>query len=132
MLYFKRREFIALLGGAVAWPCVVAAQGAKKRPVIGMLGQGTPVQLKGVQLRQYFLHGMRELGYVEGRDFDIVGRLAESSKHRTRQFKLPSNRNVGVYWMPAFAGMTAECAGFFIAHSRPASTRSICASLGVM
>ena len=77
MLYLKRREFIVLFGGAVAWPCVVAAQGAKKRPVIGMLGQGTPVQLKGVQLRQYFLNGMRELGYVEGRDFDIVGRLAE-------------------------------------------------------
>src|SRR6476659_1843800 len=33
-------------------------------------------------------------------------REPESSKHRTRQFKLPSNRNVGVYWMPAFAGMT--------------------------
>ena len=67
MLDIKRREFIALLGGAVAWPYVAAAQGAKKRPVIGMLGQGTPAQLKGVQLRQYFLNGMRELGYVEGR-----------------------------------------------------------------
>jgi putative tryptophan/tyrosine transport system substrate-binding protein len=87
MLYFKRREFIALLGGAVAWPCVVAAQGAKKRPVIGMLGQGTPVQLKGVQLCQYFLNGMRELGYVEGRDFDIVGRLAESTSDLPRVAK---------------------------------------------
>jgi putative ABC transport system substrate-binding protein len=32
-----------------------------------------------VQLRQHFLDGMRELGYAEGRDFDVVGRLAEST-----------------------------------------------------
>ena len=87
MLYFKRREFIALLGGAIAWPRVVSAQGAKKRPVIGMLGQGTPAQLKGVQLRQYFLNGLRELGYVEGRDFDIVGRLADSTGDLPRAAK---------------------------------------------
>ena len=74
----RRRKFITLLGGAAAWPCVAAAQ-AKKRPVIEMLGQGTPAQLKGVQLRRYFFDGLRELGYVEGRDFDIVGRLAEST-----------------------------------------------------
>jgi putative tryptophan/tyrosine transport system substrate-binding protein len=79
MLDVRRREFITLLGGAAAWSCVAAAQGAKKRPVIGILGQGTPAQLKGVQLRQYFLGGMRELGYVEGRDFDMVARLAEST-----------------------------------------------------
>jgi putative tryptophan/tyrosine transport system substrate-binding protein len=79
MYGMRRREFIAVLGSAAAWPCMAAAQGAKKRPLIGMLGQGTPAQLKGVQLRRYFLDGMRELGYVEGRDFDIVGRLAEST-----------------------------------------------------
>jgi putative ABC transport system substrate-binding protein len=79
MLDVRRRDFITLLGGAAAWPCVAAAQGAKKRPVIGILGQGTPTQLKGVQLRQYFLDGMREFGYAEGRDFDMVARLAEST-----------------------------------------------------
>jgi putative ABC transport system substrate-binding protein len=62
----KRREFISLLGGAAAWPCVALAQGAKKRPVVGILAQGTPAQ-------------MRELGYIEGRDFDIVVRAAETT-----------------------------------------------------
>jgi len=74
----KRREFITLLGGAAAWPCVAAAQSAKKRPVVGMLLQGTPAQAKGMRLRQSFFDGMRELGYIEGRDFDVVARVAET------------------------------------------------------
>jgi putative ABC transport system substrate-binding protein len=75
----KRRDFITLLGGAAAWPSVAVAQGAKKRPVIGILGQGTPAERKGVHWIQSFLDGMRELGYIEGRDFDIVARVAEST-----------------------------------------------------
>jgi putative ABC transport system substrate-binding protein len=76
----KRREFITLLGGAaVAWASVAAGQSAKKRPVIGILAQGTPPQLKGLRLRQSFLDGMRELGYIEGRDFDILSRVAETT-----------------------------------------------------
>ena len=76
----KRRAFITLLGGAAAaWPCVAAAESAKKRPVIGILAQGTPAQLKGLRFRQSFLDGMQELGYSEGRDFDMVARAAEST-----------------------------------------------------
>jgi len=75
----KRRTFITLLGGAAAWPCVAAAQSAKKRPVVGMLLQGTPAQVKGMRLRQSFFDGMRELGYIEGRDFDTVARVAETT-----------------------------------------------------
>jgi putative ABC transport system substrate-binding protein len=75
----RRREFITLLGSAAAWSYVAKAQGVNKRPVIGVLGQGTPAQLKGVTLRQSFLDGMRELGYLEGRDFDMVARVAVST-----------------------------------------------------
>ena len=75
----KRRAFISLLGGAAAWPCVAAAESAKKPPVVGMLVQGTPAQVKGMRLRQSFLDGMRALGYIEGRDFDIVARVAETT-----------------------------------------------------
>jgi ABC-type uncharacterized transport system substrate-binding protein len=79
VLDIGRREFITLLGGAAAWPWVAVAQGTKKRPVVGILAQGTPAQLKGLRFRQSFLDGMRELGYIEGRDFDIVVRAAETT-----------------------------------------------------
>jgi putative ABC transport system substrate-binding protein len=75
----RRRDFITLLGGAVSWPCMAVAQSAKKRPVIGILAQGTPAQLKGLRFRQSFLDGMQELGYIEGHDFDTVTRTAEST-----------------------------------------------------
>jgi putative ABC transport system substrate-binding protein len=74
-----RRNFLGLLSAIVAWPCAGAAQSAKKRPVVGMLLQGTPAQFKGMRLRQSFLDGMRELGYIEGRDFDILARVAETT-----------------------------------------------------
>jgi putative tryptophan/tyrosine transport system substrate-binding protein len=75
----NRRNFLTLLSATVAWPSVAAAQSSKKRPVIGMLLQGTPAQVKGMRLRQSFLDGMRDLGYIEGRDFDIVARVAETT-----------------------------------------------------
>src|SRR5436190_4189263 len=69
---FKRREFIALLGGAAAWSSVAGAQNAKRRPIIGTFVQGTPTQNKGLRFRQSFLDGLRELGDIEGRDFDVI------------------------------------------------------------
>jgi putative ABC transport system substrate-binding protein len=85
--FIGRREVITLIGGAAAWPCVAAAQGAKKRPVVGFLGQGTPAQRKGTRWNQSFLDGMRELGWIEGRDFDVMARIAESTGDLPRAAK---------------------------------------------
>jgi putative ABC transport system substrate-binding protein len=74
-----RRNFLRLVSAIVTWPSVAAAESARKRPVIGILAQGTPAQLKGLRFRQSFLDGMRELGYIEGRDFDTVARAAETT-----------------------------------------------------
>jgi putative tryptophan/tyrosine transport system substrate-binding protein len=77
--YMHRRSFPRLLSATVAWPYVAAAQSAKKRPLVGMLLQGTPAQVKGMRLRQSFFDGMRELGFIEGRDFDTAARVAETT-----------------------------------------------------
>jgi len=62
----RRREFITLLGGtAVAWPLAAHGQQAVM-PVVGYL---TPVPLP---FDDEFRRGLRELGYVEGKNISIV------------------------------------------------------------
>jgi putative tryptophan/tyrosine transport system substrate-binding protein len=76
----RRREFITLVGGAAAaWCSVAGAQSRRKRPVIATLATGTPTQRKGLPFSASFFNGLRELGYIEGRDFDMVARLAASN-----------------------------------------------------
>jgi putative ABC transport system substrate-binding protein len=103
----RRRDFITLLGGAAAWPCVAAAQSVKKRPVVGMLLQGTPAQVKGMRLRQSFFDGMRELGYIEGRDFDIIARVAETTGDLPRLAKELVQLNPNVILATASANALA-------------------------
>src|SRR4051795_7214167 len=71
----KRREFIALLGSAAAgWPLRARAEVASKRPLIAWLSGGTAQFSAGFV--DNFLRGMRDLGYFEGRNFDMVYRFA--------------------------------------------------------
>ena len=66
----KRREFIALLGGAAAtWPLAARAQSSRKVPRIGVLLPGTAASFA---LRtEAFLEGLRDLGYVDGQTIAI-------------------------------------------------------------
>ena len=76
----RRREFIAGLGGAMAWPLAARAQVAGKVWRIGVLG-GAP---RPILAENYsgFQQGMRELGYFEGRDFVSELRAADNSYDR--------------------------------------------------
>jgi putative ABC transport system substrate-binding protein len=64
----RRREFIALLGGAAAWPLAAHAQ-AGKLPIIRYLGASAPSAAS--QLLAAFVGRLRELGWVDGRNVTI-------------------------------------------------------------
>jgi putative ABC transport system substrate-binding protein len=77
----KRREFISLLGGAAAsWPLAARAQQVGKLPTIGFLGANTPAVQ--TQWTAAFVQGLRELGWVEGRNVAIEYRWAEGRTER--------------------------------------------------
>src|SRR5262249_10202036 len=70
----KRREFIAFLGGAVAWPLAAVAQQPKVWR-IGVLAQVTPTPA----MLSAFRDGMRGRGYVEGQNLFIDVRWPQRS-----------------------------------------------------
>jgi putative ABC transport system substrate-binding protein len=73
----NRREFIAMVGGAAAWPLVAKAQ--PKLPIIGVLGLGPSPNFG--ELR----NGLAEGGFVEGRDYTIEYRSAQSAQYQQDQ-----------------------------------------------
>jgi putative ABC transport system substrate-binding protein len=75
----RRRELIALLGGAAAWPLAARAQQAAM-PVIGYLGAASPHT--GVQILAALRQSLAEAGYVEGRNIVIEPHWAEGQYDR--------------------------------------------------
>jgi putative ABC transport system substrate-binding protein len=76
----RRREFIALLGGAaIPWPLAARAQ-QPAMPVIGFLDSRSPEALSD-RLRG-FRQGVAEAGYLEGDNATIVYRWAENQLDR--------------------------------------------------
>jgi ABC-type uncharacterized transport system substrate-binding protein len=76
----RRREFIAGLGSAAAWPLVARAQQATV-PVIGYLGvQSGDDEYQIVTIP--FLQGLKETGYVEGQNVAIEYRWADNQYDR--------------------------------------------------
>ena len=67
----RRRQFITLIGGAAAaWPLTARGQVTRRRPLIGRLSFAS--RDAAARYIDRFLSGMRELGYVEGQDFDMT------------------------------------------------------------
>lgn len=69
----KRREFIALFGSAAAtWPRALRAQQARKAPRIGYLSPNIELSASD----RSFIQGLRDLGYVDGKNILIEYRFA--------------------------------------------------------
>ena len=76
----RRREFIAGLAGAAAWPIVARAQQEPAMPVIGFLRSTSLAD--AAHLVRAFRQGLKEAGFVEGQNIAIEYRSAEDQGDR--------------------------------------------------
>src|SRR5436309_15295132 len=76
----RRREFIALLGGAAAWPLAAHAQQAGKAPRVGMLYPG-PQAAVAVRV-EAMMNGLRGSGYQSPAQVELILRVADGNPAR--------------------------------------------------
>src|SRR6478736_3920427 len=75
----RRREFVTLIGGAVAWPLAAQAQ-RPTIPVVGYLSAGT--SSSDTRLVAAFVKGLGETGYEDGKTVQIEYRWADDQYDR--------------------------------------------------
>jgi hypothetical protein len=86
-----RRAFIAMVGGSIlAGPLVAEAHKAGKVARVGFLYFGSREPGPGAARYAAFLDGLRELGYVEGKDLIVEPRFAESKPERLPAGDVPA------------------------------------------
>jgi putative tryptophan/tyrosine transport system substrate-binding protein len=74
----RRREFIALFGGAPAWVSMALAQ--EPRRVIGVLGSASYNSAPGAEAA--FIQGLKNSGFIEGKNINIEWRWGEGQYNR--------------------------------------------------
>jgi putative tryptophan/tyrosine transport system substrate-binding protein len=82
----RRREFIALLGGAAAWPVMAGAQQAERMRRIGVLMNITADDPDARANNAAFLQVLQQLGWVDGRNVRIDTRWASGDAANLRNY----------------------------------------------
>jgi putative ABC transport system substrate-binding protein len=82
----RRREFISLLGGAITvWPLAARAQSERVRR-IGVLMSLAADDKEGQARLAAFLHGLQELGWIDGRNVRVDTRWGAGDNERARKY----------------------------------------------
>jgi putative tryptophan/tyrosine transport system substrate-binding protein len=82
----QRREFITLLGGAVALPLAARAQESERMRRIGVLLPGTADDAEYQARMAAFLQGLQQLGWSDGRNVRIDIRYAAGDANLIRKY----------------------------------------------
>jgi putative tryptophan/tyrosine transport system substrate-binding protein len=75
----RRREFITLVGGAAAWPLAARAQQGERMRRIGVLMPYLDTDVQGRARLAAFTEELQQLGWIDGRNSQIVVRWATFS-----------------------------------------------------
>ena len=67
----RRREFIAGLGGAAAWPLAARAQQGDRIRRIGVLMHAAATEAEYQSFLTAFVQGLRQLGWIEGQNLRV-------------------------------------------------------------
>jgi putative tryptophan/tyrosine transport system substrate-binding protein len=81
-----RREFVALLGGAAAWPLAARAQQSERMRRVGVLMNLSEDDLEAQRLVTAFREGLAQLGWVDGRNLRMDYRWGSGDIGRIRAF----------------------------------------------
>jgi putative ABC transport system substrate-binding protein len=82
----RRREFIALLGIAVAWPLAANAQQSERMRRIGVLAPLAESDSEGQTRIAALRKGLQDLGWREGRNIRAEYRSTEGDGDRARAY----------------------------------------------
>src|SRR5215470_5772370 len=98
----RRREFIVLVGSSVAaWPLAARAQQPGKMPRVGYIRAGAP---RNDPFREELVRGMRDLGYVEGRNIASVTVGVETANAQSYRRYGPARTYTSLAYAPQSRG----------------------------